>query len=153
MSGARSLLGPGLIKIRAPSPVTRRLLSVVGASDSLWAALFEHADVVSEGLSSEEQGKLVYRGTTSVILLDDRYGGLLTVSQSAQMAKIAGSDPHLRVRLVRLAQREALSRVSQPLDCTYIEIIVRSDPRGICAEMDVFAQVFPLRGRASRQSG
>ncbi len=124
--------------------MTARVVLLVRAGDGHWATLFDRADVVSEGAAEQEGSSLVYRGTTSIIL---RWG---TMRQGAdetrcgnveEKARAVAMDPHLRLRAVRVAQREAQSRAPGMLGTTRMDLFVRSDEREIRIDVDVDAVV------------
>lgn len=102
--------GPGIAKVRKTKVVARRTVRLVAVIDGWWSGMLEHADVVSEGGTVMEGDREVYYGTTSILC------DLEPVPQEAaemdvdQLAAVIMSDPHARLRLLRLAHREAASR-------------------------------------------
>jgi hypothetical protein len=151
MSGSERTGGPSVAKVRAPSPVARRMIALLSSSDAWWEDWFERADIMSEGLSTVEEGQGIYRGTTSVILTEGADGQGMQSKQVAELVRIATRDPHLRLRLVRLARREAASRSSQPLGCTFVEIKLTMDAKGLRADLDVVAREASGMGRVGWQ--
>jgi hypothetical protein len=137
--------GPGLARCGTSRPFARRTVQLVRADDALWSQWMQRADLISEGLATEEGGWLVYRGSTSVLVLSDRHGGLMPHEALEQALLLAERDPHLRLRCLRLARREAASRSPQPLDSSRAELCVRADPRGLRIDVDLEARV--LSGR------
>jgi hypothetical protein len=54
-------------------------------------------------------------------------------------------DPHVRLRAVRTARREAQQRAQGPLDSLRAEITVSPSSRGVRVHVEVEARVFPDR--------
>jgi len=137
---AQRQVGPGIAKVRHPSPHASREMSLTHADDGLWALLFDNADIVSEGAVDREGEDLVYRGTTSIILstgvlgrADDPF-----VSRLAQVASI---DPHLRLRAVRIARREAQVRAPSTLEPAHMDVGIRFADGGVRIDVEVDAVV------------
>ena len=135
-------LGPGLAKCGVAHPFPKRVLSLVRSADNLWSDWLERADVVSEGAIAHEGGAQVYRGTTSIIVLSDRHGGRVPAEAVDSATQVAMRDPHLWLRAMRIARREAVSRTSGSLDRIQVELHVCADARGIRVDIDVEGQVF-----------
>ena len=99
---------PGLAKARQRGIVRIETVSRVRGDDAAWRALFERADVMSEGrLGRGVQGEDVWFGTTSLILP-------LAREQDPKLrpfvTSVASLDLHVRLRALRVATREAQSR-------------------------------------------
>jgi hypothetical protein len=109
--------------------------------------LFEKADVVSEGAPRGEGSERAYFGSSDIVLPvpSDRNGPTLE-----DLARAVAKDPHVRVRALRMARREAAQRANGPLDCMRAEITVRPTARGVAVHVDVEARVFPDRRVATR---
>jgi hypothetical protein len=135
---------PGLAKSRPRGPVSLRWTPLVRGSDAAWRALFESADAVSEGSVVDEVGGPFWYGSTSLIL---RFSEETTTAQVAFLAGVATCDLHVRLRAVRIAQREAQLRAPSSLGRCSCEIRVRSEERGVRIDVDVQA---PLIGGARR---
>ncbi len=142
MPHGRGLRGPGVVKIRHPSVVRARTLGLMAGADADWAALLQGADLVSEGAVSAERGALVYRGTTSILMADDAHGGVVPRWDVRQLFRAASRDPHFRLRVMRLALREAQSRAPGLLDSLAMDVNIFVDPRGLRADIDVEGVVF-----------
>jgi hypothetical protein len=125
----RQAQGPGVVKVRQPRPVASRVLALVRADDSLWAGLFDKADVVSEGRAQQEGDGEVYRGTTSILL------------SSSNVPVASTQDPHLRLRAMRIAHREAQVRSSGSLGPIQMDMVVRVSEKQVCIHIEVEAQV------------
>jgi hypothetical protein len=97
-------------------------VELVAASDGRLRELFDGADVVSEGGAREEGGDLVYYGSTSVLLAPP---GEPTAEPLEELARVAALDPHVRVRAVRIARREASARAGGPLGTLHAELSFR----------------------------
>ncbi|MCC6556163.1 MAG: hypothetical protein IT372_24650 [Polyangiaceae bacterium] len=108
--------GPGLAKARAAPLVRRRRLELVAASDGRLRELFDDADVISEGRAGLEGGELVYHGSTSVRLGPGDDAGI------EALARVATLDPHMRLRALRLARREASARAGGPIGTLRAEV-------------------------------
>jgi len=141
MSKGRVTSGPGLVKVRRPSAVRRRTVLVLSGSDDYWVELLSGADVVSEGAVTQEAGAPVYRGSTSVLLPDDLHGGKLPRWDVGDVARVAALDPHFRLRVMRLAQREAQTHTNGPLGSMNMDVNIFVDPHGLRADIDVEAAV------------
>jgi hypothetical protein len=120
----------------------------MASSDARWSELFESADVVSEGASRGEGDERAYFGSSDIILLVRTERPNETLEQ---LALVAAKDPHVRLRAVRTARREAAQRASGPLDRLRAEITVSACPRGVAVHVEVEASVLPER-RASPRS-
>jgi hypothetical protein len=139
MEGQRQ--GPGLAKTLGAPLLRSRKLEFWQSSDYRWRQLFESADVMSEGATREEPDGPVYYGTTSVLLPTVSEGGSLPDAQLAEAVQLLRSDPHARVRAVRIACLEAQLRASGPLGRVSAELSVRRDRRGVRVDVDVEASV------------
>jgi hypothetical protein len=119
----------------------------VASSDARWGALFDTADVMSEGAPRGEGRERSYFGSSNIILL-------IAPEEPHQTAQtLAGAvarDPHVRLRAMRVARREAAQRANAPLDRVRAEITVSPCPTGVAVHVDVEAQVLPDRRATSR---
>jgi hypothetical protein len=118
-----------------------RIVEVWKSSDYRWRELFEAADVMSEGAVRYELEGPTYYGTTSVLLPFTSRGGLVPDELARDVARLASKDPHVRVRALRIAWREARVRSVHPIGRMRAEFVVRPDSRGIRVDIDVEAQV------------
>ncbi len=123
-------MGPGVVKVRHPRPQTTRVASLTRADDGLWAQLFRRADIVSEGATDHEDEGVVYRGSTSILL-----------QGVGQLMHAAEVDPHLRLRALRMARREAQVRAPGLLDVARMDMIVRLVGSVVRIDVDVEARV------------
>lgn len=137
---------PGVAKVRTPPLLVRRRMELAAPLDGRMRELVEAADVVSEGEEREERGGRVYYGTTSVLLT--RAG--LGEEDLEEMAQVLRLDPHTRLRVVRTATREALSRASARLGAVKAEVAVHATREGVLFTVDVAARVSQSSGRRSR---
>ena len=108
----------------------RRDLELWQSADYRWRELFEAADVMSEGATRDEPGGRVYYGSTSVLLLVVSRGGLLPDAELAVVTRLLASDPHARLRAVRIACLEAQLQSGGPIGRVRAELVVRPDKRG-----------------------
>lgn len=125
----RERQGPGIAKVRKPQPLATRTVALTRADDTLWTWLFEQADIISEGAAEPEGAVYVYRGTTSIILpVGDLHG-------------TAALDPHLRLRAVRIAHREAQVRAPGSLGPVHMDLLVRSTQHEVRIDVELDALV------------
>jgi hypothetical protein len=124
-------------------PLTEpRALVLWQSTDYRWRELFESADVMSEGATRREPDGRTYYGTTSVLLTLRSLGGHVPDEEVRQTAHVVASDPHARLRAVRIACLEAQIRANAPIGRVRAELSVRPDTRGIRIDVDVEARVF-----------
>jgi hypothetical protein len=138
--------GPGLAKAARPPLVTQKTVRLVASSDARWAELFEKADIVSEGAPRDVGSQRAYFGSTDIVLL----AGQERPRPGTDLASVAARDPHVRLRAVRTARREAAQRAGGPLDKLHAEITVSRGLRGVTVHVDVEAHVFPDRRAVPR---
>jgi hypothetical protein len=134
--------GPGVTKTRIAPLFHSRILRLVASSDARWAQLFEKADVVSEGAPRGEGAQRSYFGSSDIVLF------VRPLRRGDTMEGLAGAmalDPHVRLRAVRMARREAQLRAQGPLDSLHAEITVSPCSRGVTVHVEVEARVFPER--------
>lgn len=132
---------PGLAKVRAAPLVQRRNVELILAPAGPIRDLVEVADVVSEGRAQPEDGELVYYGSTSVLLLRRTDGGTVPDGDVAALASLLRADPHLRLRVLRIAHREASARAGAPLGTVRAEIDVSPGARGVAVLVEVVARL------------
>lgn len=132
---------PGLVKIRSVPLVQRRRVELCNAHDGRFRDILASADVMSEGRVSIEGGVLVYHGTTSVILLRRSHGGALPDPDVDALAAVLKGDPHLRLRALRVAHREATARAGSPLGSSRAELRVDPGARGVVISIEISASV------------
>lgn len=138
--------GPGLAKAgQGPLYVARTML-LAQTSDARWRALFEKADVVSEGAPSGADPHRRYYGSTNIILLIAEERGV----DGDELLHVAARDPHVRLRALRTARREAEQRSLGPLASMNAEIAVTRCAGGIAIHVDVEAEALPDRRTHAR---
>ncbi|HNS96109.1 MAG TPA: hypothetical protein PLJ27_03415 [Polyangiaceae bacterium] len=140
--------GPGIRKVRHPHPETVRVLSFVQVGDAFWSSLLEDADVISEGATSPEGSSLVYRGSTSIMVRSDTMA--LVTHGSKGRAMII--DPHLRLRAMRIARREAQARAPGMLGPLQMDLFVHAEARALRIDIDVDAVVEHRASRMGREA-
>jgi hypothetical protein len=128
--------GPGLAKARRPELVASLHAVRVRGADVRWRELLESADAMSEGGVRAEAGGAVWYGSTSLVL---RLPDPTSAEESAFLAAVADRDVHVRLRVLRIAHREATLRAPAPLGRIHCEIHVQPDPRGVRIDVDVQA--------------
>lgn len=134
--------GPGLTKTRRLDLLKRRTVELWQSADYRWRELFESADVMSEGATRGEPEGPVYYGSTSVLLPIVSLGGFVPDDAIDDVVRIIASDPHARVRAVRISCLEAQLRSGGPLGRVRAELFVRRDRRGVRVDVEVEARVF-----------
>ncbi|AUX32715.1 MULTISPECIES: hypothetical protein [Sorangium] len=149
MSRSERLPGPGLAKVKRPPLLQRRHVELVACSAGRLHALFDGADVVSEGGTRSEGGALVYYGSTSLLVALPSDAPL-----AAPLDRALALDPHLRLRALRVAQREAAARAGGPLGPMHAEIRCGLAPRAAAVSfaltVDVTARVLVTTDRTAR---
>ena len=129
-------LRPGLAKTRGERLVRARAVTWLLASDGRFRTLFERADAVSEGQVKLEGSASVWYGTTSLVLA---WPASLSPSSRAFVAAVASRDPHVRLRAVRTAHREASVRAPGLLGRAECEVQVVARDDGLRIDVDVQA--------------
>ncbi len=137
---------PGLAKVRRVAIATRRTLELVGLREGWFSSMVEQADIVSEGAVQTLHGAEGYYGSTSlrcVIAAD------VATADQARLVQLVQSDATARLRLLRLAHREAVSRAApHTLDVLSAELSVALQPADadspdrrpvLCVDLDVSA--------------
>jgi hypothetical protein len=133
---------PGLRKARGVPLVERRTLELYRSSDYRWRELFECADVMSEGATRQEPDGATYYGSTSVLLPFASRGGGVPDELGPDITQVIASDPHARLRAVRIACLEAQVRSNGRIGRVRAELCVRADAHGVRVDVDVEARVF-----------
>ena len=142
--------GPGLAKTTRAKLFHFRNFRLVASSDARWGELFDTADVMSEGAPRGEGSERSYFGSSNIILLVGPEGP----DQTAQtLAGAVARDPHVRLRAMRVARREAAQRANAPLDRVRTEITVSPCATGVAVHVEVEASVLPDRRATTRESG
>jgi hypothetical protein len=134
--------GPGLAKTSEMPLFHSRTLLLLSSSDARWEKLFEKADIVSEGAPRGEGQERSYFGSSDIVLpvRPERAGDTME-----SLAGAIAMDPHVRVRAVRMARREAQQRAQGPLDSLRAEITVSPCAHRVTVHVEVEARVFPDR--------
>ena len=140
---------PGLTKVRAVPLVQRRRVELCTAQSGRWREILDDADVVSEGAVRAEDGALVYYGSTSVLLPRLSAGGALPDLDLGALASVLRADPHVRLRALRIAHREAAARAGASLGVVRAEVAVTAAPRGVVIAIDVAARLARRAVRAT----
>jgi len=141
---AQGKTGPGIAKVRQVEVVSRRSLALIVLRDGWWSRLLERADLVSEGAVVDEEGRRVYYGSTSLHAQIERTTlEALPHPSVEQLAMVVLADPHARLRLLRLAHREAASRADGTLDVLSAElraeVVLRGGQPWLSISIDVGA--------------
>ena len=104
---------------------------------------------MSEGAPRGEGNDRSYFGSSNIILLIHPE----EPSQTVQTLAVAvAHDPHVRLRAMRVARREAAQRANGPLDRVRAEITVSPCATGVAVHVDVEALVLPDRRARPRGS-
>ena len=147
---ARKLTGPGPAKARALSIGKTRTVELWQSADYRLRELFEAADVMSEGATRTEPDGAMYYGSTSVLLPFVSQGGAVPKDRATDITRLIASDPHARLRAIRIACLEAQVRSGAPIGRVRAELFVRQDKRGIRVDVEVEARVFKNSERPAR---
>jgi hypothetical protein len=137
---------PGLAKARQRSTLgtkTRQFIRTVEASLRGW---MDGADIVSEGCMNGDR----YFGSTSIFLAWHRAPEGLSYGGDAARALV--HDPHLRLRALRLARREAEARATGNLSSVSADLRANFDARGMFFTVDVEARAAGTRAAAGRRA-
>jgi len=118
------------------------MIRLVASSDGRWKQLFEKADIVSEGAARGSDGERTYFGSSDIVLLVCPETPELSMDGLARAMTV---DPHVRLRALRTARREAQQRAGGPMGCLRAEITVSACARGVAVHVEVEARVFPER--------
>ena len=136
--------GPGLAKTRGERLVRVRVVTALRTSDARFRAMFETADVLSEGSVVSASSVSTWFGTTSLILAWPP--GMVSPDNRAQAVglwrrrkPIAGSLAETYLRAVRVAHREAALRAPGSLGCLECEVRVEAGDDGLRIDVDVQA--------------
>jgi hypothetical protein len=132
---------PGLVKTRHAALFARRKLELVKASDYRFRELFENADVMSEGKTRDDTDGATYYGSTSILLPFTSKGGGVPDDLAEEFVALIRSDPHARIRAVRVACVEAQVRAHAVLGRVRAELFVRRDRKGVRVDVEVEARV------------
>jgi len=143
---------PGLAKVRAAPLVMRRTVELLSLSVGRLREIVDAADVVSEGCTRSEGDRLVYYGSTSVLLLKRSAGGPVPDVDVDSLIALLRCEPHVRLRVLRIAHREAASRAGGPLGMLEAEIDVAANARGVALLVDVVARLAVGDHRDVRQA-
>lgn len=119
---------------------------LVRGSSARWKELLDTADVMSEGGEREDDGGPAWFGSTSLIVAVDATSD----EERRFMASVAVRDPHVRLRAIRIARREASSRASAPLGRATCEVRASADPRGVRIDVDLQAPLIVGARRGAR---
>jgi len=146
----RKATGPGPAKAGELMLGKSRKLELWQATDYRLRELFEAADVMSEGATRTDPDGATYYGSTSVLLPFVSHGGLVPNERAAMLTQLIASDPHARLRAIRIACLEAQVRSGAPIGRVRAELYVHRDKRGIRVDVDVEARVFVSSERPRR---
>ncbi len=145
---ASNARGPGLVKTRGERALHYRAALLVRGPITHWAKLIETADVMSEGAEQPDGDVPTWYGSTSLVLeFPDA-----DAESRLFLATIARRDPHVRLRVVRLARREASSRAPAQLGKAVCEVRAAEDPRGVRIDVDLQAPLI-VRARLGAHRG
>lgn len=150
--------GPGLASAGPGRVVTRRTVRLLSVLDGWWARVLERADVVSEGSQVTEATGEVYYGSSSVRCHPEPRPHAIRQLDVPSLGRLLLADPHARLRLVRLARREAAARTRGTLGVVRVELSARvgspvatdgDEREHIDVALDVSASVVDVAGSAA----
>lgn len=129
---------PGPTKVRAIPLLRTRERRLVALTEGVLRDWLERADVVSEGQEQRSEDGSTYYGTTSILLAFDS-APAAALEDLATLGAIA-EDPHLRLRVLRVARREAEARATGALETLRTELVVHRTTRGLTITIEVEAR-------------
>jgi len=136
---------PGLAKARLRSTLSHKTRQFVRAMEGSLRAWMDSADIVSEGRTSDGR----YFGSTSIFLAwRTAPAGL---SYEGESARALVFDPHLRLRALRVARREAEARATGNLMSVSADLRAVFDARGMFVTIDVEAALGSERRETVRR--
>jgi hypothetical protein len=119
---------------------------LVQTAEPPWRELFERADVMSEGAVREEGEARAWYGSTSLLLLHELKGADVdSVVTPELLAALAARNPHVRLRAVRVAHREATVRAPGRLGRFVCEIHITPAADGVRIDVDVQSPLIERR--------
>ncbi len=133
------MIRPGLAKARALPLARERRGVFLRTTDPPWRALFDRADVMTEGGARDEASGLVWYGSTSLILR------ATPDADAALLVALAERNVHVRLRAMRTAHREASLRAPGRLGRFVCEIHISTDDEGLRIDVDVQAPLIERR--------
>jgi hypothetical protein len=142
-----------LVKIRRRPLLVRRQYLVL--SRALEQALFDHADVLSEGGMRSGPGSLAtYYGSTMISIsfarLAAEHSALMSRTQQKELMRVVEGSVRVRLRAMRLARAEAARRVHNGVLGTAVcELRMRDDAKQLHIDVDLEAEV-RVSSRAKR---
>jgi hypothetical protein len=104
---------PGVAKVRRTQAVSARTLDLVALRDGWWSGFLEVADIASEGAIEKLADGEAYYGSTSIRCVVDPAAMPAHIAGPDALAALLVSDPHARLRLLRLAHRQAMVEASR----------------------------------------
>ncbi|MCA9618325.1 MAG: hypothetical protein KC731_04870 [Myxococcales bacterium] len=138
---ARSPDGPGIAKVRKVQVLADKRFRLCAVRGGWWSAMIERSDIVSEGAPFGEGEGAVYYGSTSLrfVVESEMIGSVSAADHPQVLLDLLLADPHARLRILRLAHREAVVRAAAPLEVVLAEIRGRviGEARGPVIAVDV----------------
>src|SRR5690606_29117392 len=132
---------PGLRKAGTAELIRARTLTLWRSTDYPLGELLESADVMSEGGLREDNGLQRYYGTTTLLLPLRSAGGYIRDADHSSAALLVALDPHVRLRAIRIAAREARVRGPHLLGTILSEVSVTTVANGVLMKVEVEAAV------------
>jgi hypothetical protein len=96
---------------------------------------------MSEGATRKEGARNVYYGTSSIVLHGTSRGGQLPDASLSDALRWCQADPHLRLRILRLARREAAQRAGAELSRMDAELRFVKLANGLRIDVEVEAML------------
>ena len=130
---------PGLAKVRTPRHVSRTTRTFVRTLDGAVRDWIERADVMSEGAVRGAGGSAAtYFGSSSILLAWELAPA--AELRDPALLPLFENDPHVRVRVLRIARREAEARGGD-LSVVFADITASVTSKGVLLSVDVEAKV------------
>lgn len=141
--------------------ISERSLDLIALRDGWWSGFLEVADVVSEGAIETLADGEAYYGSTSLRCSVDPALMPKHIPGPGELATLLMSDPHARLRLLRLAHRHASRRAARSLGVLSAEMTARAMPSPaatpdagslwlLAIDIDVSAELAKSDRRAAR---
>jgi len=130
-------MGPGLKKTRGGRLLRERHIRLICLTDGITRDWLDVADVMSEGRVDVSATGRSYFGSTSVLVAPIPGFDV----DAATFLRVVETDPHIRVRVIRLARREAECRAPALLGTMSVDLSFASSLGGVSITVDVAATI------------
>lgn len=132
-------MAPGLRKATRPRVYATRAIVLERLEANATRDWLDEASVVSEGAVHDAR----YYGSSYIHVARDVDCAAARI-EAATLVKLVDADPHLRLRVLRVAHREASARADGRLGTLRAEISIAPSDRGVSLVVEVEADLVPL---------